>query len=82
MTKLIVAFRNFANAPKTVENICMQVGGNMSLLHVISPDFLVMIVTNLIKFELPQWHWWRVAFNHRIQTAIKNFIFCWSCIPV
>ena len=54
MTKLIVAFRNFANAPQTVHSLCVQTAGNMLLVHDISPEFLVMNVTRLIKFELLQ----------------------------
>ena len=54
MTKQLVAFRNFANAPKTVHSICVHGRGNMLLVHDISPDYLVMKVTTLIKFELLQ----------------------------
>jgi hypothetical protein len=55
VTKLIVAFRNFANAPKTVHSICVEAGANMLLIHDINPDFRVMDVTTLIKFQLLQW---------------------------
>jgi len=39
---------------KTVHSICVQAGGNMLFVRDISPDFLVMRVTTLIKFELLQ----------------------------
>ena len=47
MTKLILAFRNFANAPKTVHSLCVQAGGNMLLVHGVIPDFRVMSTTTL-----------------------------------
>ena len=74
-------FSEFCEGAKTFHNICLQLE-TICCSYVVRPDFIVMNVTTSIKFELLQWPWWNEAWKHRIQTAVKNFMFCWPCILV
>jgi len=79
VTKLTVAVRKFANAPKKKKHfhsICVQLEATCCPSMSSVQSFLVTNATALIKFELLQWPWGSVAGKHRIQTAVKNFIFC------